>query len=332
MTDAKTTRVINIHHNDMDGWSAGAQLWQYFTDKGYEVIDIETNYGKALPILDELNSDDIIVVSDFSLGEDDLHKVSAAGIKEENYIWIDHHKTSIARFPKMANIPGIRSTAYSGAYLAYLYCQGYTVLSNERFAKVGSEGANLEVDADKLDVPECIKLVDDFDCFKLVNGNESLCYNTAFLFFLKSIMDDDPELQHQKKLSLTLELLTRPEIKETPGKVLYADYLERGRDLVRTNAYPVRLRKFTYLNAIALNTTELGSKIFSSVYNNYEIALVYKYVPADANGTMKMSFSIYRLGQNPDKVIDVSSIAATFGGGGHAGAAGFTTNGTLPFV
>lgn len=326
-------RVINIHHNDMDGWASGAQIWKYFTDKGYEVIDMECWHGHPIPVLEDLQSDDILAVTDFSLTEKDLAMVKNAGIKDENYIWIDHHKSSIERFPRMSNLPGIRSTSFSAAYLTWLWCNGYQFAAG-KITKVNSDGAQVEVTLEQVEVPECIKLVDDFDTFKLKigTGNDSLCYNMAFMFFIKSIYDKDQVLAAHKKIALALDLLNKPELVETPGKILYADYLERGRDLVYHNAYHVKLRKFQYLNAVALNTTEIGSKIFEIVYDDYEIGLVYKYVPIDTDGTMKMAFSIYRLGQNPDKKIDVSVIASTFGGGGHTGAAGFSTNGTLPFL
>ena len=47
------------------------------------------------------------------------------------------------------------------------------------------------------------------------------------------------------------------------------------------------------------------------------------------NADGKMEYSIYRLGKHPEKSILVNKIAESFGGGGHAGAAGFVTNGTL---
>ena len=84
------------------------------------------------------------------------------------------------------------------------------------------------------------------------------------------------------------------------------------------------IRKFEDIDAIAINTLDRGSFIFETVKNDYEVGIVF-FMNADG----KMEYSIYRLGKHPEKSILVNKIAESFGGGGHAGAAGFITNGTL---
>ena len=98
---------------------------------------------------------------------------------------------------------------------------------------------------------------------------------------------------------------------------------------VEDKAFPCRLRKFENIECIAINSCARSSTIFKSVHNDYEVGLVFNYIEIPER---KMEFSIYRLGKNKDKDIDVSKIAQSFGGGGHHDASGFATNGTLPFV
>lgn len=89
----------------------------------------------------------------------------------------------------------------------------------------------------------------------------------------------------------------------------------------------VFMKKFPDLKIIAINSSASGSGVFSSVFNQYEVGIIFTYSLARE----VMTFSIYRLGLNPEKNIDCGAIAASFGGGGHPGAAGFRTSGTLPF-
>ena len=60
--------------------------------------------------------------------------------------------------------------------------------------------------------------------------------------------------------------------------------------------FPCRIRKFDDVHAIAVNTAEKGSFIFETVKNNYEVGIVFA-----LNAKGKMEYSIYRLGENPEK-------------------------------
>ena len=75
--------------------------------------------------------------------------------------------------------------------------------------------------------------------------------------------------------------------------------------------------KYPHLKAIAINSMLHSSLIFKDVFEKYHVGFVYHY-----NGTC-MNYSVYRLGLEPEVDIPCWKIAQSYGGGGHAGAAGF---------
>ena len=69
-------------------------------------------------------------------------------------------------------------------------------------------------------------------------------------------------------------------------------------------------------SCLALNTDRKGSQIFGNKIHDYDLVCIFSY-----NGT-KYSYSIYSAKDN----VNCSKIAENFGGGGHKGASGFSSD------
>jgi len=89
--------MICFHHNDADGYCAGAIVKLKYP----ECMLIPIDYKDEFPI-HSISDDEEVWIVDFSLQNwDDLLK------RTKNVIWIDHHKTAIEKFNHL-NLKGVR--------------------------------------------------------------------------------------------------------------------------------------------------------------------------------------------------------------------------------
>ena len=174
--------------------------------------------------------------------------------------------------------------------------------------------------------PKALKYVGDWDVWRWVNDPQQmgLYMNNGFNatkpanfdenddFWMQFYTDDYPECTQTTEVINTGKVIANHE--KTQNKYHIEKY---GYDAVAV-WYPAGSKKLPY-KIIALNTAKHSSMVFDSVKNDYEIGIVFTY---NEYGT---TYSIYRLKLNPEKDIDCSYIAKTYGGGGHHDAAGWTT-------
>lgn len=319
-------KIYIIHHNDPDGRMAGFIMYKHFTEKyeGTPIETLEANYEMTFNF-SKYTKDDIVCIVDYSLNNR-WYSALTEKVDKGNIIWIDHHKSAIDGYPEQKDLKGIRIDGLSGCELSQLYYMGYRQREHGSFDLFQEENPDNVVNAKEIEIPEVVRLIGDYDCWRHEIKN-----SLEFVFGIESIWND--------------LVLTTPEGREK-WQLLYdskdyvinfyigagkhiVDYLNSQNAIaVKERGFICKLRKFTQYKAIALNASGKSSNMFKSVFNEYEIGIVFTY----AENPKRMSFSIYRLGLNPEKEIDCGQIAKSFGGGGHPGAAGFTTSGTLPFI
>ena len=278
------TKTICFHHNDPDGHASGA-IVRYAL--GEAVTLIESDYdGTPIP-WGKVEEAEQIIVTDFSFPAADMQRLAEG----RELVWIDHHKSAIAEFEKIAlNWAGIRDISEAACVLTWRY------FFPER------------------PTPRTIVLIGDYDTWRWAEAdtgafNESL-YNqdheASNDAFWKPLLEDD---------RTTVKRMTEE------GARLREVRLRKIERLVETHSFEVRFDAHRTLVVNAQGNGDLGQY---GRDEGYEI--VYCYIDQMQNGTLTTNVTLF------SAKVDVSQIARRYGGGGHAGAAGFSfPRGATPF-
>ena len=275
------------HHDDADGRGAAAIISMFEEDRNHENY-IEVDYVQELPI-DKISKDEKVYFVDYSFSEKTLPSLKKILEITNNVIWIDHHQSSldlIKAHKELDDIRGIRYNGISGMALAYMYLY------------------------DKLDmreVPQYIQRVSDFDCFKFELGVDS----EHFILGLQSY-----------KYGPLDEIWRTLYLDSENGDALVESMIHTGRIIkaYNTNADADYLAKYGFegeldgYSAIILNK-RCYSAAFGDEINKHDIACCF-WLVGDS-----YTHSVF----TTKKDIDCEKLAKKFGGGGHKGAAGFTT-------
>lgn len=245
--------------------------------------------------LDDLRPDETVYLVDYSFKKDTAWQLAKILSITNDVIWIDHHTSSLNLENEMEyigtvetkSIKGIRRDKISGMALTYMYLYNY------------------EFD----DLPYYVKLISDYDCWLYKYDPDT----TYFKLGIETMPFDALDNVWQQ---LDLDFVknrhnTRDEIIET-GKTIKT-YIDADNTQYRNQwAYESIIGGH---KAIVINRKS-NSWIFGEKYNQYPIVCVWAF-----NGT-KFSYSIF----SGDTTVDCSKIAGSYGGGGHKGAAGFSSD------
>ena len=342
--DDKKHRIVIIHHNDMDGYISAMIAFKYYKEKWdtrAEYTFFSSDYTDEFD-LTKLSPLDTVVIVDYSVpvqvADELLEKTSAI-------VWIDHHATAIAKYSghEFNDVAGFRSIGLSASELTWLFffgnCQKANVecfddrttghpIDYFQFNNTGKMYSVHDLMGPKGDnkFPIGVRKAGLYDTFRFTTYEEYLG-NMAFSdgFYTLGFCPADSEENIKFFDDLFSFEPTYSVLKITQKGAAILEYkLHNFSSLVKRNGFACKLRKFEDVKAIAINTDSKSSFIFETVRNDYEVGIVF-----NMNKEGRMNYSIYRLGLNPTKNIQVNKIAETFGGGGHADAAGFSTNGTL---
>lgn len=200
------------------------------------------------------------------------------------------HHKSAMEFDYGIELKGIRSNDYAACMLAWMY---FTDDDNPQ------------------NVPWAVKYVSDYDNWNMDYGDETLHFYEGL-----KMIDHAPKAEFWNN---TLKL-------DVPVQAI-AEIANAGffgctyRDMVCTDirdAYAYEV-EFEGHKALCLNLIKFGSFAFGKKFKEYDICIAYVHT------SDKFTVSMYS-----DNKVDVSVIAIKHGGGGHAGAAGFTCT-ELPF-
>lgn len=274
-----------FYHDDMDG-RCSAAIVSFYTKNTNPQDYYEMNYDKEFP-LDKIGQDEEVFIVDFSFTEKTMGILKGISKITNKLYWIDHHSSSINLINKYSELDKIKGIRDSSNSGAYL------------------TWVYFYGDAD---IPLFIKLVSDYDTWKLKIrestffklGIDSTNYNA-----LDNIWKElYKEHKNQNNKNNLLQLIKNG---ETIKKYLDKDYEEKR----KKNSYEV---KFEGLKALVINE-DSNSWVFGQEIKNYPIVINWVY----ANGLYK--YSLY----TEDSNVDCSKLAEKYGGGGHKGAAGFSS-------
>lgn len=283
-----------FYHNDIDGRCAGA-IVANFTDN-YDKRDYyEVDYVMQLP-LDKIQDGEQVWFVDYSFKENTMYVLDSLINRNCDIIWIDHHTSSInlqEQHKELKLIKGMRQEDISGAGLTYMYCH------NKSFE----------------DIPYYVKLVSDYDCWKynyephttyFKLGIETTKHDAldAIWVFLQTDFNNGKEHMENALAQIT-NIIDNGE--------LVKQYIDQDNTYYREHfAYESEIEGYKCL----VVNKKSNSWIFGDKYKEYPLVMVWVF-----NGS-KYTYSIF----SSSKDIDCSKIAEKYGGGGHKGAAGFSSD------
>lgn len=294
-----------FYHNDLDGRCAGAIAYRANKDKYPDAKLIEMDYKDEVDI-EEIEIGESIVIVDFSFTPKVMEKVL---LLTENVIWIDHHKTAFEyRYSKNGRtkeLDGLRNKNFSGCELTWKYFCPETR------------------------IPRAVELIGDRDIWAWKFGEHTANFNMGMELY-----------SHQPENSIWDELFPYSTTPFPIGR-LEADTHRKIQKIEEEGKICVQFRdmfcfdyaksygfetEFEGYKCFALGIYMFGSEAFGDRMKIYDICLSFAYL-GDS-----WIVGLY----SDEKGIDVGKIAQKYGkkygtsGGGHFGAAGFTSP-ELPF-
>lgn len=286
--------IYNLYHADSDGYFAGYCVYDAFRNSAEMglVRDFKVQYNEPLPMdLDTLTREDSVFIVDFSYPRDVLIELSK---RVGRLTVLDHHKSAkeaLADIYKDLDKECISLVHFdmtkSGALLAW-----------EHF------NPNKEV-------PAACRFVNDRDLWKWEFGDDTAAFE-AYLRVNK-ITDNWDEwmlLTHQTGHAAKAVEEGKRYLKYE--RAVVSNFLSGSKNTVKGSIqFGGRKHTFLLYEGMSILTSELGTY----GYTNYDVDFTIEHrIRGD-----KMVFSLR------SNRIDVGSLAAAVpGGGGHAGAAGFS--------
>jgi len=274
------------YHNDLDGRCAGSIVAQFTGDYNKENY-IEVDYVTPIDISKVKDNEDVYFV-DYCFKLTEVINLEKLDwlTQKCNVIWIDHHTDSITMDKQFTWMRNIKGVRKEGLSGAALT---YMYLYNKSFD----------------DLPYYIKLVSDYDCWKFEYGSDT----TNFKLGIETTNYDATD-------SIWINLYNK-------DTVIFEELLHKGR-IIQEYVDKDNLQycsKWSYetmingLKCLVVNRRS-NSSIFGEKYNQYPVVMTWGF-----NGN-KYVYSIF----SGDVNVDCSKIASQYGGGGHKGAAGFSSD------
>jgi len=280
-----------FYHNDNDGQCAG--FWVYAkTSYPYSEF-IKINYGQSFPF-DEIRPNEAVYIVDYSIEPEEMDRLLDI---TKDVTWIDHHITAIKKYENYKKeIRGIRYDGIAGCMLTYCYL---THMTEGGFGKIRPFSLQMCQDA-----PMFTKLIADYDVWTFQYGALSRAFEKGFALYLH-----EPENDIWKDLLLESDQMFLDEIVNTGYNILnYRKNLMK--EICILNGFETELDGY---KAFAINMPMIDSFDFESVKDQYDLFIGFSY-----NG------NCWKYSLRSEK-INVSEIAVNHGGGGHVGAASFSS-------
>lgn len=280
-----------FYHIDADGKCAAFWVKKLANHKDkYSREFIPINYGIEFPF-DRIQKDEQIYIVDYSILPEEMEKLLTI---TQDVTWIDHHISAIKRYDNFPHeIKGLRYDGVAGCMLTYCYFM-YMINTGKPFEMYMTKSA-----------PMFTKYIADYDVWTFQYG-----YNTRAFEAGLSIWDLDPEnsnweILYNSKGEREFEIINNGDIILTYRDVWSAKYCSHV-------GYEV---EFEGYKCFAINLAMVGSDNFSSVdKDKYDMFIGFSY-----NGKT-WSYSLR------SEKVNCSEIAMKYGGGGHRGASGFSSD------
>jgi oligoribonuclease NrnB/cAMP/cGMP phosphodiesterase (DHH superfamily) len=280
------TKTIHIwHHNDNDGRCA-AYIARMAMEHKHQIKSItfyEMTYDKITDF-SEVQPEDICIIVDFSFKKEVMQILLDT---KAHVIWIDHHKYAIEALKDVRCPDG---TEISGLRRT---TDSASLLAWEYF-KI----------APFIMPPYAVRLVDDYDAWK-----HKLPEDIDFLRG-SELFDCSPAIDHKSNFWTATIIDGTWKHVANQGRIINLHQKEHNKSKLKAIGWVGMLRGFDRF-VLCLNGMR-GSQSFESCPHPFDVLCAYEH-----KGNM-FTVSLYS-----NRGVDVSELAKQFGGGGHAGAAGF---------
>jgi oligoribonuclease NrnB/cAMP/cGMP phosphodiesterase (DHH superfamily) len=290
-----------FYHNDADGRCAG--FWVFHNAGLTNCLDvcefIEMSYEKPFPI-DTIRPNEQIYIVDYSISPDEMRELLKI---TPDVTWIDHHKTAIEKYEGFEHdIRGVRIDGIAGCMLTYCYLHHMTEYG---LGDIKPFDISMVRKA-----PLFTRLIADWDVWKFEYGNNTRRFITAFNAYDFSPRSCEWWDFFQGYMGEAEERM----IEEGEIMIRYRDGW--AKECLKRFGFET---EFEGLKCFAVNLGNCNSEYFKSLPEGKYDA----FMPFAFNGEL-YTVSMY------SEAVDISGICKKYGGGGHAGAAGFQCK-ELPF-
>lgn len=293
--------IYIFHHNDLDGYSAGAIVYQLYRDSTkYRVYFRKLKFPTTKEMFFMKDDDALVYIVDYSFTDNTAYVLEDV-IKQASHVyWYDHHKSSLEcedifkgfkeKYPSKFDY--VLDNDRSGALIAY---DELLVNLNEPDKRPGRS--------------KFVLLVDDYDRWVHQYAPEDIALNAGMMM---------SGLYLNLKLAKWRHLIRGTEEYQyeldeiiNNGKTIL-DYDTRRYDIyMKSHAYECT---FSGLKCLVANT-DGNSRAFGDLIYQYDAVILWTFNGKD------YVYSMYTIQDS----VDCSEICKAHGGGGHKGAAGFTS-------
>lgn len=286
--EEKRTKVI-YHSVDLDGVASAAIARVALEREGIYPELAPYNYGQPMPVV--TNADRVYML-DVSLGPTTVEVLNQWVGNGIDVTWIDHHKT-VMEYEGQDSIPGIRKVGEAACSLTW---------------KHFNPG---------VPVPLYIDLLAAYDIW------DHETYDWLKVMYYQYGMRARVGLSVAGMANLIRRMAKETRIGKAMDFVM--DTTSNGEAILhyiaRKNAGELDRFAFTATvsgyRALCMNTTEFNSTTFDSMWDENELDLMMPFCWDGSGGFCRCSLYTTKDG------VDCAAIARSFGGGGHAKAAGF---------
>lgn len=328
-TDIPNNRIC-YHHNDMDGRGAAYCLLRYLIREPNVSSKIfhEMDYTKKLDA--ENCENKYVYILDLAFSKDTINQILDVCKVAKRVIWIDHHQTSLdvvnankEEFDKIEKLNYFLSNKASGALLTYLYIKADLNLRNnirEIDFDVELDDNNMatmpnNIYDNKIFVHNYLKYIDDYDRWvKKYNPETDLFINGTKICNTKLHKDNNRVNPFWSKFTNNNSTYTEELIKA--GKIITEFLNIKYESELKADSYESTVDgiKFLCMNGHG------NSFVFGDRIHDYDAVVLYKF----SGRNDKYNYSIYSDANRPTR-LNCQKFAEKYGGGGHVGAAGFST-------
>ena len=279
-------KILIYHHNDNDGYLAGAVADYFLSKNMYNEIKFRVGHYDDSHDEEAIKWADEVYVLDYTLPVPLMDKYM------DKIIWIDHHRTAIenmegVELQRGKTFKGMREIGKSGCLLAWLW-----------FKPDGK-------------LPRVVELVDDRDVWKWEFGEDTAAFHEASRMFMlyygswQELLESDEMTENMVKKGASLLEYIRHVVDTYNESLSWEGMFE---DI------PV-----VFLNGSGIISGELHKRL-RETHTSAACAVVFS-LTRD-----KVRVGMYRNDLPEFKNVSLGRIATKYGGGGHDGAAGFYTD------
>lgn len=326
------------HHNDMDGKGAGNEVYEFLTNSGIHCTPsmfIQRGYDEPFSEQDYANK--TVYIVDLSFTEESIKKLYTICEGASSVTWIDHHKSSIMciedddirkKLASYGNLTYFVNNGACGALLTHLWLTDEidTQYKNEQsldfqFEYVAGKLRITDPEAGSKDIviPQRLRLIDLWDRWvygeymKPVYFNYGCGLHNSSLFAYKD--KDATEKTYNDGFWRALKSHTYITKLLDEGYIAkqYSDSQSARNLAARGYECDILGHKALVLNM------EGSSMVFGNKIKDYDVVCLWQY-----DGKLgKYKYSLYSEGK-----VDCAELATKLdpNGGGHEGAAGFSSD------